>query len=77
MGNPILDPILSFFRSIWNGLSSLWNGLVGAIVHWFNVVFNYTYAGIPFGPVIFVAILVLAFFMIWGFFKLRRWLRST
>ena len=75
-GNPIIDPIIAFFRSIWNGLAAIWRGLAGAIIHWFNAVFNYNYAGIPIGPVIFVAISIMAFFMIWGFMKLRRYLRT-
>ena len=76
MGNPILDPIFSFFQSIWNGLSNLWNGLVNAINSWFYAVWHYNYMGIPVGPLLFIAISIVALMMVWGFFKLRSWLRT-
>ncbi len=71
MGNPILDPIFSFFSAIWNGLANMWNGLVAAIVNWFSAVWSYQYLGIPVGPVLFIGMLILAFVMIWGFVKLK------
>ncbi len=76
MGNPILDPIFSFFSSIWSGLSNLWNGLVSAINNWFVAVWNYKYMGIPVGPLLFIAIGVGALMMIWGFWQVRKWLRT-
>ncbi len=76
-GNPILDPIFNFFKSIWNGLSNLWNGLVSAINNWFHAVWNVNYMGIPVGPLLFVAISVGALFMLWGFMKLRKYLRTS
>ncbi len=75
-GNPILDPIFGFFRSIWQGLSNLWTSLVRAISNWFWVVLNYKYMGIPVGPLLFIAIGVGALMMVWGFWKLRQFLRT-
>ena len=77
MSNPILDPIFGFFSAIWSGLTNLWYAFVSAVSDWFSAVWNYKYAGIPVGPVMFIAISLLAVGMIWGFFKLRQFLRTS
>ena len=78
-GNVILDPIFNFFKSIWSGFSDMWKNFTSAVGNWFTTVFSYKYGGpngIPVGPLLFLAILVAGFLIVWGFFKVRQWTRT-